>query len=65
VHRLVYFETSDDPYAAITREKEIKGWRREKKLRLIERENPGWVDLLPDGPPAGDRRSLSRCAPSG
>lgn len=47
VHRLVYYETTESAYAAITREKQIKGWRREKKLRLIERENPGWVELMP------------------
>ena len=47
VQRLVYYETTESAYAAITREKQIKGWRREKKLRLIERENPGWVELMP------------------
>jgi putative endonuclease len=34
--------------AAIEREKEIKAWRREKKIRLIEAENPRWVDLVKD-----------------
>ena len=48
VYRLVYYESVENAYAAITREKEIKSWRREKKLRLIERGNPGMVDLLPD-----------------
>jgi putative endonuclease len=33
---------------AIEREKEIKAWRREKKIRLIEAENPGWADLARD-----------------
>jgi putative endonuclease len=45
VHRLVYFEATDDPVAAITREKEIKGWARRKKLALIEERNPDWRDF--------------------
>ena len=45
VHRLVYFEQADDPTAAITREKQIKGWARRKKLALIEERNPDWKDL--------------------
>jgi putative endonuclease len=45
IDRLVYFESTGDVRAAIAREKEIKGWRREKKLRLIESVNPSWKDL--------------------
>jgi putative endonuclease len=45
VHRLVWFESYDDPTNAIVREKEIKKWRREWKVNLIERSNPEWVDL--------------------
>ena len=45
---LVYFETTTDVYSAITREKQLKAWRREKKLRLIERQNPDWRDLAID-----------------
>ncbi len=45
VHRLVYFESYDDVLKAIAREKQLKGWRREKKIALIERMNPGWKDL--------------------
>jgi putative endonuclease len=45
VGHLVWFETYDDPVNAITREKEIKKWRRAWKLRLIEQSNPQWVDL--------------------
>jgi putative endonuclease len=48
VHRVVYYETSESAYAAIAREKQIKGWRREKKVRLIESVNPGWAELLPE-----------------
>ena len=43
--RLVYYEAFTHPDAAIAREKEIKGWRREKKLRLIRAMNPQWLDL--------------------
>ena len=42
---LVYFEEFRSPTAAITREKEIKGWLRKRKLELIEAENPNWADL--------------------
>ena len=45
VGRLVWFEIYDDPTTAITREKEVKKWRRAWKLRLIEESNPQWVDL--------------------
>jgi putative endonuclease len=45
VNLLVWFETYDDPLSAIAREKEIKKWRREWKINLIERSNPGWIDL--------------------
>lgn len=48
VHQLIYFEQTDDVYAAISREKEIKGWRREKKIALISRMNPKWIDLAQD-----------------
>jgi putative endonuclease len=45
IHRLVYWETVNDPRAAISREKQLKGWRREKKIALIESMNPNWKDL--------------------
>jgi putative endonuclease len=44
VDRLVWFECYD-PVTAITREKDIKKWRRDWKIRLIEQENPNWSDL--------------------
>ena len=47
VNRLVYYESFDDPRDAIAREKEIKGWRREKKNTLVETKNPRWTDLSP------------------
>ena len=43
--RLVYYEHFSYPDAAIEREKEIKGWRRSKKLMLVESMNPRWYDL--------------------
>jgi putative endonuclease len=45
ITRLVYVESTNDARAAIAREKQIKGWRREKKIRLIESLNPDWCDL--------------------
>jgi putative endonuclease len=47
VHRLVWFEWIDDAYAAIRREKQLKKWNRSWKIRLIEEQNPHWVDLYP------------------
>ena len=43
--RLVFYEDSNDAAATIDRETEIKGWRREKKIALIEPVNPTWSDL--------------------
>jgi putative endonuclease len=43
--RLVYVEMSHDVLAAITREKQIKGWKRKRKIELIETLNPDWEDL--------------------
>jgi putative endonuclease len=45
IHQLIYYEEFQDVRKAIAREKEIKGWRREKKVALIERVNPSWKDL--------------------
>ena len=45
VHRLVWFEEFADPATAISREKQLKARRREKKIRLIESMNPAWSDL--------------------
>lgn len=43
--RLVYFEEGGDVMTVIEREKQLKGWRREKKVELIESVNPHWRDL--------------------
>jgi putative endonuclease len=45
VHMLVYYELHDDITVAITREKQMKKWKREWKINLIEKNNPNWVDL--------------------
>ena len=45
VDRLVYFETTNDISSAILREKQVKKWKREWKIKLIEKENPCWIDL--------------------
>ena len=45
IDRLLYVEIIGDPRSAITREKQIKKWRREKKIKLIDSQNPGWKDL--------------------
>lgn len=45
VDKLVYFEEYNEPKYAIAREKQLKGWKREKKNRLIESVNPEWLDL--------------------
>ena len=47
-HMLVYYETHDTMINAITREKQIKGWKRAWKIRLIEKVNPYWRDLYPE-----------------
>lgn len=45
VTRLVYVETYGDIHEAIAREKQLKGWNRAWKIKLIERSNPDWIDL--------------------
>jgi len=45
VDRLVWFEIHDEILSAIEREKKLKKWRRDWKIRLIEESNPNWADL--------------------
>jgi putative endonuclease len=45
VDRLAWFECYEDPATAISREKEIKKWRRDWKISLIEKDNSDWLDL--------------------
>jgi putative endonuclease len=48
VHNLVYYETTDDVESAIRREKQLKRWKRDWKIELIEKQNPEWRDLYSD-----------------
>lgn len=70
VHKLVYFERYSRVQHAITREKEIKSWRREKKIALIDATNPAWKDLgagwgkpYKQSPPPASQREDSRQIP--
>ena len=45
VHRLVWYEIHESAESAMTREKQIKKWKRIWKLKLIEQKNPEWIDL--------------------
>jgi putative endonuclease len=59
LNRLVYFEATEDVREAIAREKQVKPWRRDKKIMLIRKMNPRFLDLgetvLGLGPAAGSR----------
>jgi putative endonuclease len=46
-HRLVYFESFEDPASSIQREKRLKKWNRRWKIELLEKDNPDWLDLYP------------------
>jgi putative endonuclease len=50
VTKLVYYEVFDDVRAAIQREKQVKRWSRAKKVSLIEKKNPKWLDLFVEQP---------------
>ena len=45
VNKLIYFEQTSDVRVALEREKQIKGWNRKRKNKLVESKNPKWVDL--------------------
>ena len=45
VNRLVYFEQGEDIISVLAREKQLKKWRKEKKINLIKKLNPDWKDL--------------------
>jgi putative endonuclease len=63
ISRLVYFEATQDVRSAIAREKALKGWRRSRKIALVNATNPAWEDLaagwLPEeaDPSVADARS--------
>ena len=48
VHKLVYFEHTNDVYSALNREKQLKKWTRAKKNALVIKQNPEWRDLSLD-----------------
>ena len=48
IHRFVYYEETGDVKSAIAREKQLKKWKREWKIKLIEKFNPDWKDLYDD-----------------
>ncbi len=48
IDRLLYVETMGEPTSAINREKQIKAWRREKKVALIDSQNIAWNDISED-----------------
>src|ERR1700757_2919873 len=50
INRLMYFETYNDPTITADREKQIKKWRREKKIALFAKSNPQWKDPTADLP---------------
>jgi putative endonuclease len=63
IDRLVFFEETNDVRIAIEREKEIKKWRREKKIALIETMNPVWADLSEGWNVDGEKADFSPMKP--
>ena len=57
IHKLVYCEETQCVEEAIAREKQIKGWKREKKNQLVESVNPNWIDLSDEGDSSSLRSS--------
>ena len=62
IKKLVYYEETSNVKTAIDWEKQLKGWRREKKIRLIESKNPRWKDLFMADPsvPSGPRDDMKK-----
>jgi putative endonuclease len=48
VHNLVYYEATNEVESALTREKQLKKWKRAWKIELIEQNNSEWIDLYPN-----------------
>ena len=63
VTRLLYWESYDDVHKALTRETQLKGWTRAKKVALIVRRNPHWLDLASEWYPwmASDKERVDDC----
>ena len=49
VSLLVYYEVIEDVFSGISREKQLKKWNRQWKIKLIEKHNPHWIDLYQNG----------------
>jgi putative endonuclease len=62
IHRVVYFESFGDARAAIAREKQIKAWRRARKVALIEAGNPTWEDLAEGWRAVASEKQIPRSA---
>ncbi len=62
IHRFVHFECFGDIRDAIAREKELKGWRRSKKIALIETKNGTWDDLAENLSPVREQKQIPRFA---
>ncbi len=56
IHRLVYFESFQYVRSAIAREKQVKAWRRSRKVSLIEAKNPTWADLSEKWKPSSTKQ---------
>jgi putative endonuclease len=56
VNRLVWYDATANSRAMVEMEREMKSWRRKRKVRLIEATNPGWQDLALDWLPPNDRQ---------
>jgi putative endonuclease len=63
IHRLVYCESFHDVRTAIAREKQVKAWRREKRVALIESQNPAWEDLAEQWFTAGQNKNDKQIPP--
>ena len=59
IDKLIYFEVTTNPTAAIRREKQIKHWPRVRRVRLVEQHNAGWVDLARGWFPDRTQRDLT------
>lgn len=69
INRLVHYEIYESVHIAISREKQIKGWSRAKKIKLIEESNAGWSDLGTDWQRGSEeplsKRTVDPSLPSG
>jgi putative endonuclease len=64
LNKLVYYEETPEVLSALEREKQLKGWRRSRKVDLIERMNPHWFDLAGHIAVQTEERQITRPDPS-